>query len=476
MKRKTRWALLAMAATAGVASAADYDWTTGTGDWLDTGWTTNGVAVTPVWDSAANANISGGTMNLTPSSRPTDKIHNVVMAPSSGSATLNITGDLHGQNFEFSGAGGTATINQTAGTVNMDGWMYLGSDGSAANTYNLNGGTWNTTGRKFYLGAYNSANMAVNVNGGHLTSTYSGSSSILYLGGYDNVEGNLNLNSGSVEVSLDEMSIGHANSAQGTLTQTGGYFKFDGSSRLYLGRWDNAIGTLNISGGTNEIDAGASSGIRLGYASGARGVVNLSGGLLDYNATYFIVGQDGTGEVNQTGGRFELPVLVLANNVGGTGVFTISGGSIDATGYIQIKHAGSAFVVDGSGADSIDTGWLLGQDGTLQINLDENGSTLINVGDDGVVLTNMTLSIDTLAGFDGQVGDTYDLIWTASANGIDTNDLAFVNDSATDFDLGIVSKNGGEALQLTVIPEPATLGMVAFLGVAMLWIRRKFRI
>jgi len=31
-------------------------------------------------------------------------------------------------------------------------------------------------------------------------------------------------------------------------------------------------------------------------------------------------------------------------------------------------------------------------------------------------------------------------------------------------------------LQVTVIPEPATLGMVAFLGGGMLWIRRKFMI
>ena len=580
MSRPTMLLVAIAAFVAGIASA--YTWSSGaTGDWLDAGWNDPN----PVWDDTADAEIYSGTVNLTSTSRPTNKIHNVVMTPSGGSAILNISGDLHGQDLKFSDSSGTATINQTAGTVDMDGWMYLGSDSFAANTYNLDGGTWNSRGRAFYLG-YNGNNaMEVNVDGGTLTHSYSGSGdSYFYVGSYNSTTGTLNLADGTVDVSVARMDVGHAASAigtfnqtgglfefsgtgefilghwddcvgtlnvsggtnkilsatepnvelghtsgttgilnqygglvdytlndlrigegggstgivhqtdgifkvhashrvyighwgtgtvnldggtmdisvdtetgighassgRGTLNQTGGHFKFYGSDTLYVGHWDQAVGTINISGGTNEIDSAKSSGIRLGYTSGTKGVVNLSGGLLDYKATYFIVGQSGTGVVNQTGGRFELPTLVLANNSDGTGSYTISGGSFDASSYIDIKHAGSTFVVDGSGADSIETGWVLGQGGTLRFNLDAGGATPIEAGDDGVVLTNMTLEVDTLAGFSTEIGMAYDLIWTASTNGFNTNDLVFVDKSGTGFECRIVEKNGGQELQALV--------------------------
>ena len=564
----------------GTVFGSDYTWSSGIGDWLDSGW----YPANPVWDQDANAHITGGTMSLTSSSRPTNKINNVVMAPSSESATLNISGDLHGQNFEFSGNGGTATVNQTTGTADMDGWMYLGSGISSTNTYNLNGGTWNALGKRVYLGYGDSSTMEFNVNGGALTHSYNGSDTFFYIGSYDSVTGSLNLIDGSVNVSVQhidvghaasaigtfnqtgglfefsgtnefilghwddcvgtlnvsggtnkilssiapnmelghtsgttgilnqdgglvdytlndlrigegggstgivhqidgifkvhaihrlyvghwgngtinldggtmdisvdtETGIGHASSGQGTLNQTGGHFKFYGSDTLYVGHWDQSVGTINISGGTNEIASAKTSGIRLGYASGTKGVINLSGGLLDYNATYFIVGQGGTGVVNQTGGRFELPTLVLANTAGAVGTYTISGGEFASTSYIDIKYAGSTFVVDGSGADSIQTKWLWGHGGTLRFNLDEGGVTPIEVGDEGVILTNMTLEVNTLAGFDGQAGEKYDLVWTSSTNSILTNGLSFVDNSGVSFSWDIVSKNGGQALQIRI--------------------------
>ena len=82
--------------------------------------------------------------------------------------------------------------------------------------------------------------------------------------------------------------------------------------------------------------------------------------------------------------------------------------------------------------------------------------------------------MDVLAGFSGTLGDTYDLIWTA--NGFQTDGMVINNLGSTEFDWDVVTKDGGEVLQATVIPEPATMGLFALMGGGMLWIRCRFMI
>jgi len=91
--------------------------------------------------------------------------------------------------------------------------------------------------------------------------------------------------------------------------------------------------------------------------------------------------------------------------------------------------------------------------------------------------------LDTDGTFNGVNGDVYNIAWASDV--ILTNDTlsVFTVLSGTEFELGILENvdqygnaGTGQMLQVTVIPEPATLGMLAFVGGGMLWIRRKFRI
>ncbi len=486
----------------GAVHAIDYDWTTGTGDWLDTGWTTNGVAVTPVWDSSADGNIIDGTMNLTPSSRPTSTIRDVYVNPTSGgSPVLNISGDLSGRTILLghSGSSGSATINQTAGTIDTTGYGYIGYKGTAANTYNLHGGTWNSSGANFYVGDNAGPTGTLDINGG----TLNASGNYFGVAHNANSAGTLNIANGTLaHTGSDYFTIGRSGvgtstiGAGGTLSSTAklltlGYYS-DGSATLHLnggaiqhtasgsgtyfliGRSGNA--TLNMNGGTLESSAQR---FAVGYYSSSTSAMNLNSGLLKFTGDYFYVGNAGSGTLYQSGGTNETTGLIIADDAGSDGLYSISGGTLTASKYFDLHTAGSVFEVDGSGADTIEAGAILVRaDGTLRFKLDGNGTTLMKaVGgyhDRGIELTNATVEVETLAGFNGTVGDTYDLMWTDI--GFMTNDMTFVNNSGTDFDWDIVSKDGGEAFQLTVIPEPATLGMFALMGGSIVFIRRKFMI
>ena len=202
------------------------------------------------------------------------------------------------------------------------------------------------------------------------------------------------------------------------------------------------------------------------------------------------VGDEGYGEINQTGGSLDTIYMKIADSsTTGEGVYTISGGSVDVHRYIYLINGDKAtMTVAGSGSDSIKMSRFIGlADTTLNLQLDAGGITVMEVYGtssdpyrDAVLRGNVTL--DTLAGFSANVGDSFNLIW--SANNIETNSMTFVDlSSGYEFDWSIVDNvavdgtaGTGKMLVASVIPEPATLGMFAFIGGAMLWIRRKFMI
>ena len=243
---------------------------------------------------------------------------------------------------------------------------------------------------------------------------------------------------------------------------------------------------MNLTSGTFQKSSGGH--LYLGDAGGSTGLINMDGGTLDMSGSIIHVGDDGYGKIDQTAGDIKAGWLIAGYVSGGEGGdYTISGGSVDVASYIYLHYGDSSMTVDGSGADYIRANRFLVGGHTMNINLDASGSTLIEV--DGLAgssyysaYVNGTWNIDTLAGFSGTVGDTYDIMWTA-VDFINTNTLNLVNVGSTEFDWSIidnVASDGtagtGKMLRVTVIPEPATLGMFAFIGGAMIWIRRKFMI
>lgn len=517
---KKRIMLLAMALTAisGIATAqTTYQWTSGTGDWLDAGW----LPANPVWDSNANGNIVDGTMNLTPTSRPTNSIRDVYLVPTGGSPVLNISGDLSCRTvlLGHDGNTGSATVNQTAGIVTTTGIDYIGYKGASMNTYNLSGGTLVGGTANFYISQYAGPTGILNIDGGTLESaadnfaladgtasmtlsnggtlTHTGASYLLmgrHGDGVVNMEaggtltstanmlaiaysadgsgilnmnggnlthtgadyflvgrrgdGTLNLNGGTVESSAKEFILAYNLSSSGTLNLTNGTLKTTGT-QLILAKYDDAVATANVVGGTLEC---ASTYFDFGLRGNATGTLNLSGGLVKFTGNYFRVGQQGHGVVNQSGGTAELRGVILADSAGSSGLYSISGGSLSVDKYIFGHTANAVFEVEGSGATSIETDSVLFPAGTLRFKLDENGSTLVKAmggyNDRGIELTNATVEVETLVGFDGVVGETYDLMWTT--NGFLTTDMTFVDNSAAGFEWSIVAKDGGEVFQLRI--------------------------
>ena len=148
--RKTAQLLVAtLMVTAGVATATDYDWTSGTGNWTND-WSPVGYPSV----SNDNAYVYGGTQNLTPGANPGGSINNVYLRPSTGTATLNISGDLSCRTVLLGHTGntGAATINQTAGNVVATGWNYIGYKGTAMSTYTISGGSFDGQGDRLYMG------------------------------------------------------------------------------------------------------------------------------------------------------------------------------------------------------------------------------------------------------------------------------------------------------------------------------------
>lgn len=407
MKKQTRLLIMVLVVTAGVATAAtEYQWPSGTGDWLDTGWTTNGVGVIPTWDANADARLLGGTMNLTPASNPGATIGTVLIE----SASLNVSSDLSGTNLEVGYSGGNvATYNQTAGAVSMSGRSRIGVyTAGTTGTMTVSGGSFSTDALAI---AWDST-ATLNLNSGasvSITGASGGNTS--GIGIYGGSTGIFNMNGGTFNAGSDDFHVGR--SGDGTLYMTGGTFT---AAKILIARWTDQQGLIDQSGGVMNLDA------------------------LDLSSS------------------------------GGT--YTISGGSLDVQG--NIWSAGGMFVVDGSGATSIDADNVLFWDDTFRVLLDENGSTRVDVAD---VAEITKLEVGTLAGFNGTVGSTYDIMWSGTGFQNSGGDIVLTDLDSEEFGWSIVSDGGtGEILQLTVIPEPATLGMVAFLGGAMLWIRRKFLI
>jgi len=415
MKKQFTLLALALAATLGVATATSYDWLSGAGDWTDTGWTTNGIPVSPVWNSSSTGIIHSGTMNLTPTANPGSQIAAVHLHPGIGSVDLNISGDLSLAERLRMGSdsvdSGTATITQTAGTVTLDITTFIGQRGSGENIYNLDGGT--LSGVKLYVAANETASGTLNINGGALDmSGYS------YLG-------------------YSTGNTGVLNMPDGTAFMT----------RLYVG--NNGTGTANIGGGTLNTSAK----VYIGSVAGSTGVLNLSNGML-HCTDWLYVGTAGSGSFYQTGGTAELYKVGIGYYTGSDGIISISGGSFTASNYIYGRYGNSIFEVDGSGATKIDVNAVVFNKSTdiLRFKLDENGSTRLDApgiyGSYGIDLANSTVEVGIIAGFDGVVGDTYDLMWTPY--GFNTNGTIFSSTGNAKFDFGIVSKDGGQVLQATL--------------------------
>ena len=222
---------------------------------------------------------------------------------------------------------------------------------------------------------------------------------------------------------------------------------------------NNGTGTVNIVAGSFNM-ANDNAVVRLGRYGDAKGTLNLSG----------------TGAFN--GGR-----LFIGGN--GAGVLDISdSATLNLDGYLVTGKASSSIYVRGSDATIIVARFAVDSPGTdtLTFFMDAGGNSLIDaVGTasssyNGAALNDLAIVLEDEGTFVANVGDTFDLIRSATVITTNSSFSLVENIAGYEFSHAIVADGGDTVLRMTVIPEPAALGLVAFAGGVMFWIRRTFMI
>jgi len=434
-------------------------------------------------------NLSGGTLTHTGATRDTLIGLGGTGGPGTGYFNLSGTGSFTKTSTDRevlvgASAGSMGTIdlsgsssftqNSGAGEVVLGRDAASGSQSAASGTLNISDTA--TFEAKHTVKVGDAGYGKIDMDGGTFTQTTAG----YFFAGDDagstgvvNIAGTAQFTSAQTFI-VGGYGHGEINQSGGTLTSSG---------NMYVGNKNGATGEYNLSGGT--LDKSGGGAIYVGQEIGAVGAMTVSGGTAGFGVSY--IGRKGEGTLTQTGGDIDASHIILGDGNTGSGDYTISGGSLDLTTYLRLWGASdsSTFTVSGSDADHIEVNrFLLGNE-LMTVELDAGGSTLITADDTGTASElNGTFALDTLVDFSGVAnGTTYDIMW-AYAGFAYTNNLTFSDLSSTaEFEWSIldnVAVDGtagtGQILQVTVIPEPATLGMLAFIGGGMLWIRRKFMI
>lgn len=278
-----------------------------------------------------------------------------------------------------------------------------------------------------------------------------------------------------------------------------------------LGR--NGLGAVDLLGGSNlsltngDVRLGENSGatgqltqqalsdftiggsLAIGMFAGGAGTYTMQGGTLDV-ATFMIVGRQGAGTFQQYGGDVLIhrndnpsqPALFLGSHGGSTSLYEIHGGSltIDAAlnAGLQIGPASGTGnstlrIVGGDATIDIGTNLVHKAGGTLEYMIDSSISSIDVAGD--VTLADLLLNVVFTS--QPQMGDQFTLInyggeLTGEFGGFDflADGPGGVNSILVSLDYG--SGTAG-AIVLTVVPEPASLAMLAMIvvGCATRWRR-----
>ncbi|MCC6123368.1 MAG: autotransporter-associated beta strand repeat-containing protein [Pirellulales bacterium] len=125
---------------------------------------------------------------------------------------------------------------------------------------------------------------------------------------------------------------------------------------FYVGRWDNAVGTINQTGGTlQSVNTGSRTWIIGGDGSAtAKGYYNLSGGSVDSWYDGVQVGGAGVGVLNQTGGSLRFGGRTWVGTAAtGIGAINISAGEAQFREYLVVGTAGLGVVKQTGGTATV---------------------------------------------------------------------------------------------------------------------------
>ncbi|MFM9024579.1 MAG: beta strand repeat-containing protein, partial [Planctomycetaceae bacterium] len=288
----------------------------------------------------------------------------------SSTASLDISGTLTVAAGEFvvaqgraSTAGGVGTASGTitlnaGGVLTTNNWTKFASDvfngprGGGTARLIVNGGTFNKLGNGALVFGNYDGTAIVTQSGGSVN--VAGTSDGLFIGAWGvSGSGSYTLSSGTLSVSSKNLTIGKSN-GQGTFTMTGGLVQKTSAEDFEIGDGGAAVGTMTVSGGLVDIQAGD-----LAIASyGATGSLTIGGaGVVRAGNVVFSKGGSSTLATLtlDAGGRLEAARISSANSAATTTLMTINGGTLAATANQPSFISGLAGLTLDAGGATIDT-------------------------------------------------------------------------------------------------------------------------
>lgn len=372
-----------------------------------------------------------------------------------------------------------------AGTSMAANRTWTGTTGNWTNTANWNTYPLATDNARFNAGsdvtvdsAVQISLMAMGYNAGSYTSVLEVASggaltvNRARVGNTAGTTGIVNINGGDLIISGGNHAFGYAGS--GVVNLNSG--TFHSSSDIALGRDTGSDGKLYVTGGTLSTVENLTIGGRTvsGVPTGATGLLDISGGA----STHTIGG-----------------ILRLGN--GGAGTMLLSAGTVDVTGArLRVGDASAGMLaVSGSGDLTVNVLNVGGNgfDGIANLNGGAVHAGKVFVGDGGILTlrsaaildtyTNMSFSANGLLVWEGD--HSADVATLAGDGTFTWGDATAVYEDTKAFDAEYQDAVNGQYLRTafdgtntevwTVIPEPATLGLVGLMGAGMLFVRRLFK-
>ncbi len=381
------------------------------------------------------------------------------------------------------GSNGTATVTGAGSAWNNSSLLAVGYKGNGTLNITTGGAVSSSHG---FIGYFSSSTGDVTVDGDGSTWT---NSSVLFVG--YNGSGTLNITGGGA-VSNTDGNIGYKSGTTGTVTVDGPGSTWTNTGYLHVGgrfTSDTGTGTLNITGGS-VVTAGGDT--RVGGYSGATGTVTVDGaGSTWTNSSDLYVGDEGIGTLNiDNGGAVTVGGNLSINSLSTLDVLLAS------TSDPLLDVAGSNAYLDGMLSVDLADGFTLSRgDLFTLIDLTDISKTLTGTfiglaqGDSVGIFDSLDLFISYAGGdgndvvlytylpgdFDGD-GDVDGVDFSHWQTGYPTASGASLADGDADgdgdvdgADFGLWQENYPTNLGgTTMIPEPATLGLLLMGGLALL--------
>ena len=355
-----------------------------------------------------NFNQSGGTANFT---QADDETTLATFGGSTASYNLSGTGQVNFFGTTQIGTRGTATFNQTGGTVTANGWLGIGRFAGGVGSVNVSGGTFTHTGNgsSIIIGEEGTGTLTVSGTGRVTENSTNGLRIAHGAGG----NGTIHLNSGGV---LEAHFIQKTNAgATAKVNFDGGTLKALSNSGEYFVGLSNA--ELEVKAGGLNFDTNGNSVVVSHNLAGAGGLTKSGNGTLSITGTPTYAGattvNGGTLSMGNggTAGTIAGPVTV---NAGGTFAFNRSDDISDARAF----SGNGAVAQNGS-----NTLTLSGTYGTFTGSVEANAGKLIasgafggnvNVNNGGRLLpAGGTVGTISAAGLTIGTGATLDLDFSA---------------------------------------------------------------